>query len=171
MKRLTFIALGALTLSACGNIKEQFKYSKEAPDEFAVIKRAPLEMPANLTALPAPQPGAPRPQEQTATAQARASIIGAPASAPTTVTQGEISLLNKAGAKTVPANIRTEVDSETAKIAKEETPTFDRMMGLTGKKVEEYAVEVDPIAETNRLKANKAAGRPLAEGKTATKEE
>ncbi len=171
MKRLTFATLSLLTLSACSGMREQFDFSKQAPDEFAIVTRAPLEMPNDLTDLPPPQPGAPRPQELSATAQARASIIGAPASAPAAVTQGELTLLNKAGATSVPANIRNEVDAETAKIAKEETPTVDRIMGLTGKKVNEYAVEVDPVAETNRMKANKAAGKPVTEGKTATKED
>lgn len=171
MKRLTFTTLSLLALGACSTVSEQFDFSKKAPDEFAIVTRAPLEMPNDMNDLPAPQPGAPRPQELSATAQARASIIGAPSATPTAISQGELTLLNKAGATTVPANIRREVDEETSKIAKEETPTVDRIMGLTGKKVDEYAVEVDPVAETNRMKANKAAGKPVTEGKTATKEE
>ena len=32
---------------------------RERPDEFAVTKAAPLQIPADLSALPQPQPGAP----------------------------------------------------------------------------------------------------------------
>lgn len=171
MKRLLFVVCSLAALGACEKTREQFDFSKTPPDEFAVIKRAPLEMPPHMTALPAPKPGMPRPQELSATQQARSSVIGSVAKTPQGATDGEVILLHKAGAASVPADIRAAVDSETAQIAKEETPTFDRLMGLTGKKVEEHAVEVDPVAETNRIKANKAAGKPVTAGETAVKEE
>ena len=66
-RRLTFTALGAiaaiLTLSGCEKTKEQFDFSKKPPDEFAVVKREPLEMPPDFSLRP-PTPGAARPQEQ-----------------------------------------------------------------------------------------------------------
>jgi hypothetical protein len=37
--------------------------------------------------------------------------------------------------------------------------------------VEAPAKVVDPVAETNRIKANKATGKPVTEGKTPTKED
>lgn len=171
MNRLIFIATSVLALNACAKTREQFDFSKKAPDEFAVIKRAPLEMPQDMTALDPPRPGAPRPQELSPTNMARASVVGVPSNAPANATAGEIVLLEKANAVTVPANIRNQVDAETDVIVKEETPTIERIMGLTGKKVTEYAVEVDPTAEANRIKANKAAGRPVSAGETATRED
>lgn len=172
LKRYIVMGCAILALGACDKTREQFRMTKEAPDEFAVIKRAPLEMPSDFAALPAPQPGAARPQEQSAVQQARASILGNAASqAPQNATQSEIILLQKAGAQTVPAHIRKQVDEETAKIAKDETPTFDRIMGLTGRKVTVPAVEVDPVAETNRIKANRAAGKPPTEGDTAVRKD
>lgn len=177
MTRAKFAVLSLLALSACGSVREQFDFSKRAPDEFAVVRRAPLEIPDNLDglSLPAPQPGIQRPQELHPTQQARASVLGvAPASAAAPadgVTQGELAILERAGAVTVPAHIRRQVDAETAQIVKEETPAFDRLRRIVGKRVDEHAVTVDPTAETLRLRENREAGRPIAEGETAIRED
>ncbi len=50
------VALAA-TLSGCSS---SGVFDRERPDEFAVTKAAPLVMPADMAALPAPQPGAAR---------------------------------------------------------------------------------------------------------------
>lgn len=175
MNRATFAVLSLLALSACENTRKQFDFSKRAPDEFAVVRRAPLEIPENIdiSALPAPQPGAQRPQEVSPVDQARASVLGT-AAAPVAhdgVTQSEMAILERAGAVTVPAHVRTQVDAETAQIVKDETPAFRRLQRMMGKRVDEYAVEVDPTAETLRLRENREAGRPIAEGETAIKED
>lgn len=38
---------------------------RERPDEFAVTKAAPLTVPADMSTLPAPQPGAPNQNKDT----------------------------------------------------------------------------------------------------------
>ena len=45
-----------LSLSACGGTKEKLGLTKKAPDEFAVVRRAPLSMPPDYTLRP-PTPG------------------------------------------------------------------------------------------------------------------
>ena len=101
MKRLTLALSSLLALGACDKTREQFDFSKQAPDEFAIIKRAPLEMPTEYTSLPKPQPGAPRPQEQSPTSQARATLLGDRALPPvaTGASQGEAALLQQASAE------------------------------------------------------------------------
>lgn len=173
--------LGVLALTACEGTKKQFDFTKKSPDEFAVVKRAPLEMPPNLNelpsqvTLPAPKPGAARPQEPSAQAQAKASLIGADPRViqhqSATQSASENALLQKAGAVNADPNIRTTIEKETAELAAEQTPAVDRILKITGKKIDAPAVEVDPTAETNRIKANKAAGKPITEGETAIKEE
>ncbi len=171
MNRAICAILSLLTLSACSGVREQFDFAKKAPDEFAVIRRAPLEIPADMTSLPAPQPGLPRPQEMSPVQQARASVLGAQAQPPTDISAGEMAILEQAGAVTVPANIRAQVDRETEEIVKDETPAVDRLRRMIGQRVPDHAVEVDPTAEVNRMKENKAAGKPLTEGETAVKDE
>lgn len=159
-----------LSMASCEKTKEQFDFSKKAPDEFAVVRRAPLEMPPDYT-IKAPQPGAPRPQEQSPTDMARAAVLGEDAQKSIAqengVSQGEAVLLQKSGATAASPAIRTQVDKETAEIIEEETPGIDQLKKMVGQNPAEPATElVDPTAEANRIKQNKAQGKPLNAGKT-----
>ena len=165
----------SLSLAACEKTREQFDFSKKAPDEFAVVKRAPLEMPPNFE-VKAPRPGAPRPQEQATDQLAREAILGPDAqkvlAKEAGVTQGEAVLLQKSGAANASPAIRSKVDAETAELIKEETPGINKLKEMVGQKPQEPSFEeVDPIAETNRIRANKAAGKPITTGKTPIKDE
>lgn len=169
------VVAASLTLAACEKTREQFDFSKKAPDEFAVVKRAPLEMPPSFE-VQAPRPGAPRPQEQATDQLAREAILGPDAQKALAkeagVTQGEAVLLQKSGASNASPAIRARVDAETAKLIKEETPGINKLKDMVGQKTSEPSFEeVDPVAETNRIKANKAAGKPITSGKTPVKGE
>lgn len=71
------LVLPALALLAgCGEeMRKSFGLGKNAPDEFAVVRRAPLSLPPDFALRP-PQPGAVRPQEGTVTDQARSTVLG-----------------------------------------------------------------------------------------------
>lgn len=171
-KFLTSIVLTGLAfgLTACEATKEQFDFSKKAPDEFAVVTRAPLEMPPDYSLRP-PRPGAQRPQEDTAIDEAKQVVFGANQAETTTprdVTQGEAILLQKTGAVQVNDNIRDVVDAETAELVKENTSTVDKLLGKAGKKIDAPATVVDPIKESERIIQNKKAGKPVTDGKTPT---
>ncbi len=176
MKRVVltgFLVAASLGVTACDKTKEQFDITKKAPDEFAITKRAPLEMPPEYTLRP-PTPGAPRPQEQAADTQAKAALVGEEAAkrAPTEgLTPGESVLLQKTGAAQASPSIRNKVDRETAEMADEDMPGIDKIKEMIGKDVEPPATVVDPKAETERIKQNKALGKPVTEGKTPTIEE
>lgn len=67
-----------LLLGGCGEeMRKSFGLGKNAPDEFQVVRRAPLSLPPDFALRP-PQPGAVRPQEGSATEQARSAILGQP---------------------------------------------------------------------------------------------
>lgn len=163
------LASVAMSLSACESTKEQFDFSKKAPDEFAVVKRAPLEMPPNYN-LPPPTPGASRPQEQATDQLARNVVIGEDATREiaheNNVSEGEAILLQKTGGANANPAIRRAVDKETAEISEDETPGIDKLKKMVGQNVETPAKVVDPAAELNRLKQNQAQGKPLSTGKT-----
>ncbi len=156
-------------LSACSGTKSKFDFSKKAPDEFAVVKRAPLEMPPDYQLRP-PRPGQARPQELETDKEAKQAIFGMnDAKQKTTVepmTQGESILLRKSGAIKTDPNIRTTIDRETGIIAKKEMPTIDRLLGKAGKKIDAPATLVDPVRESERIIQNKKAGKPVTDGKT-----
>jgi hypothetical protein len=170
---IAFLA-GAGSLAACDKAREQFDFSKKPPDEFAVVRRAPLEMPPDYT-IRAPKPGAPRPQEASTDQMARDAILGAdgaPHTAASGMSAGEAALLQKTGAANASPSIRAVVDKETAEIIEEETPGIATLQKMVGQKPAEPAPEVvDPVAETLRIKQNKAQGKPITEGKTPIKED
>lgn len=168
------IASASLMLAGCNTASEQFDFSKKAPDEFAVVTRAPLEMPPTVGNLPPPRPGMPRPQEKSPDIMARQSVLGDtenPAQPRTDLTQGESILLQKTGATSASPAIRATVDKETAEIAEKESPGIDKLKKMIGQNVEPPAKVVDPVAEVERLRKNKAAGKPVTDGKTLSRED
>lgn len=173
---LTFLMAGtALSLAACEKTRQQFDFSKKAPDEFAVTTRAPLEMPPDFNLRQPPQPGAARPQELSTDKMAREAVLGPDAvkdiARSNSVSQGEAVLLQRTGATQANASIRGLVDKETAEIAKDEMPGIDHLKKMIGQDVDAPSKVVDPVAEVNRIKANKAQGKPVTEGETPVKED
>jgi len=177
MKRIPVImTIGAISvLSACSATQEQFDFSNKAPDEFAVVKRAPLELPPNYDLRP-PRPGEARPQESTAKDEAKSAIFGTPtqaapkqAPAPTVLSEGEAILLQKTGVDANAPDIRAVIDQETKVISEEKKPTINRILGgITGKKYDAPASVVDPTAEAARIKENMSNERVITTGETPT---
>jgi len=146
-KNLLFITPMALSLCACS---QAFDFSKKSPDEFAVITRAPLEIPDNFD-LPTPQIGAPRPQEASPEEQAKKALFGGDIGTQTTLSSGESILLQKAGAVEAGENIRATIDAETRQLAVENRSTVDRILGKVGKKSDAPVTVIDPVKERERL--------------------
>ena len=167
------LVVAGLALSGCSKTKEQFDFSKKAPDEFKITTRAPLEMPPDYRLRP-PRPGAQRPQEDTAVEEAKQAVFGPESTQPQQqkaepMTQGEAILLQKSGVNAIDPNIRAKLDAEAEEIAKEETPTFDRILGkVSGKPTDAPATVVDPIKESERIIQNKEQGKPVTDGETPT---
>lgn len=169
------LLLAALALAGCSGVKEQVGLARKSPDEFAVVKRAPLEVPANLTAdpaaLPPPQPGAPRPQEQSPVESARLSVFGdVAASGGAQPSSGEAAVLEQAGAMQVDPAIRRTVDRETVETTVSNRPVIDRLLDWSGEG-ESSASVVDAAKEAERLKKNQEEGKPATAGETPSIEQ
>lgn len=178
--RVAFISLSLaaalaapLVLGACSNAKETLGLTKQAPDEFAVVKRAPLAMPPDYSLRP-PKPGAPRPQELEPSVEARQAIFGVDGSNtgnPEYYSEGESILLRDAGvgeAQIDPA-IRQTVDNEIKVEVDENTPVVDKLLNYSGMgDGNTSASVVDPVAEAERLKKNKEEGKAVTDGETPT---
>jgi hypothetical protein len=166
------LCISVLALSACSGAKETLGLTKTAPDEFEVVKQAPLSMPPDYNLRP-PRPGAPRPQEQTTSAQAREVVFGVEArddrGAPT---DAESLLLQQAGGLNADPDIRAKVDAETNAAAKDNRPVAKKLLGLVGAGDEAPpATVVDAGAEAERLRQNQEQGKPVTEGETPSVEE
>lgn len=164
----SFLLLG---LAACGGAKEQLGLVREAPDEFSVVKRAPLELPPDYYLRP-PVPGAQRPQEQAPEVQAQETVFGAgivqDTQDPRQVSTGEAILLDQTGAANVQPNIRQIVDSEAETFSEREKPVAKRLLNI-GRDPKPEASVVDPKAEADRIKQNIESEKPITEGETPTK--
>ena len=183
MNRKFVLAVLAVALSAlaggCSSVKEQLGLTKQSPDEFKVVSRAPLSMPPDYNLRP-PTPGAPRPQEGTTRDQAANAVfqysgngsslqpdqippIGEGESE-TAQSSGESALLQSAGASGVDPNIRQVVDSETTADEADSRTLADTL--VFWRDPEPYGDVVDPAAEQKRLQENAALGKPTTEGET-----
>jgi hypothetical protein len=164
-----------LAVSACDTLKEQAGLTKKAPDEFAVVTKAPLVIPPDFKLRP-PRPGAKRPQEIQPDQAARGALIagsGSPRNARTaaadnngasgsTVSLGETALLRQAGAADASGDIRELVNQESTVLAEKSRSFTDRL--LFWQKKHPDGSEVDAAKEAQRLQEATASGKPVNEG-------
>ncbi len=172
--RLTTTVTLAATLVACEGVREQFGLTKQSPDEFRVVSRAPLTLPPDFTLRP-PEPGVARPQEGTTAQQARKAIfradepkvaaldVAAPAGGQSV---GEQSLLRSAGAENADPDIRFVLDRETLRLNAESEGFIDTLVFWRDKEVP--GVVVDAQSEAQRLRENAALGKEATSGQTPT---
>lgn len=173
-----------LGLFGCENARKELGLEKTPPDEFAIVKREPLEIPPSFS-LPTPRPGAPRPQEQSPEQKAKASIFGEEnqsirqnnkstdpdfAAQKPQASTGENILLQQTGALESNKSIRDLIDAETRLYEEEQKPAINRLLSLTGKKYEAPAKVVDAPAEMQRIKENIEEGRSITDGETPTRD-
>lgn len=180
------VLVAAAMLSGCGNSRAGniLGFEKNVPDEFAVVKRAPLTLPPDF-GLRAPRPGAARPQSKSARAAAKNSLIGnSPAGKTRRVRRaaraarignrsaGEVALLNRIGALDVDPSIRQTVNREAAGAAEAVDEDFiDKLLFWRDAKTDEQkkgALIVDAAKESRRLRENEVLGKPITTGKTPT---
>jgi Protein of unknown function (DUF3035) len=146
MRSKTFLRLAVLgavelalmlSLSACDTLRRDAGLTKQAPDEFAVVTKAPLIIPPNFNLRP-PAPGAPPLNQEDPTDSAQAALFNG--SDPTTVAAGmspklslgERMLLATAGAQNTDPAIRAELEADSRRSAAAADQSFtDRMLNGT----------------------------------------
>jgi hypothetical protein len=153
-------------------VRDVVNIDADSPDEFQVMVRAPLSMPADY-GLRAPAPGATQPQDEQLRDRTRQIVLDAdggknkPTAKPTAIAgvrPEEAILLRKLGAGDVDPNIRQVVERETTAIEIEANGFVEDLMFWKAKK--NPARLVDPAQERRRLQANEALGRPANAGTT-----
>ncbi len=164
------LIVSAVYLSGCSNLRNTLGLNKNAPDEFSVITRAPLEMPKSLV-LPPPDPGAPRPQEKAANEQAKEAVFGKERDWKITTSKSENILLQKAAARDSDPDIRAKIDKETKELQSRNKAVAEKLLKLTGKKEKPSASVVDAKKEFERIQGNIKEGKSITEGQTPVIEE
>lgn len=154
MKRqliLTILLTLPLALSACGGAKETLGLTRQAPDEFAVLSRAPLEVPPSFD-LPTPQPGAPRPQEQAASEQAQDALFGTVRRQQSQISSiSSDAFLNRLGAPQSDPAIRQKLSEDQARTSPD-TPVTEKLFGIVWDE-EPGGSAIDAREEAARLQA------------------
>ena len=164
---LGVLALSA-SLSACDNVSSALGFGKNPPDEFAVVRSAPLTLPPDFTLRP-PRPGEPRPNEATARDQAESVLLQEAGVSPAenaAATSGEAALIERAGATDVDPNIRQIVDREFAGFASEDESFVESLMFWRDTKPPGEVVDAE--AEAERLRESIEAGEPVTADETPT---
>ncbi len=165
------MAIGVIaSLGGCEQTREAFGLQKSAPDEFAVVTRAPLAFPPDYGLRP-PTPGARRPQEATTKNEAKNILLrsgsnGAPADTggKNKLSRGEVALLGMAGAQNADPSIREKVSRESSLLAEGDSKFLATLMFWRDE--EPPGIILDADSESRRLRENAALGDAPVKGTT-----
>lgn len=173
--------LGILVLcgaagTACQSIREAAGVAKTAPDEFAVVTKAPLVVPPEFSLRP-PRPGE-RPANQVdPTELARTSLYGTSVAERARTlgpgySDGEKLLLAYSGAVTADPSIRSVLASESAQYESKGDDFAQQVLFWQGPPADPTAKPVDAAAEAERIRNAEAQGRnPADTGQTPIRDE
>jgi hypothetical protein len=99
-------------LAGCGSMNDSFGFSKNAPDEFQVITKAPLIIPPDFNLRP-PKSGETTKATNTPSETAQLLLLGRKAETPDEkFTPAEQNILKKAGSKLNDAQSRIDLENE-----------------------------------------------------------
>ncbi len=159
-------ALAMLSLSACSDLKQEMGIGRNSPDEFTVVKRAPLTLPPDYDLRP-PMQGAP-PAAAQATTQAKTELMGADtAAAQPAKGTAEDAFLKRAGADKANPGIRTIISQDNGYLALKNERVVDKLIFWNDAPPPDATIPasvVDAKKEAERLKKNQEEGKPVNAG-------
>lgn len=166
----SLLVIGGLSLGACSGTKETLGLNKAIPDEFKVVRHAPLEMPPNYALRP-PEPGMARPQEQEMAEHAAQTVFGGSASTtpPAYSSDAADTLLQQAGAHNLDPEIRQKIDGERRELNDTNKTVAKKLLNIGSDDV--GATIVDAEKEAERIKNNQETGKDITEGEVPSIDE
>jgi hypothetical protein len=173
--RLALLAGAAIALVGCGSIRDATGVAKDAPDEFAVVTKAPLVIPPDFNLRP-PKPGAAPTNQTSPTQSAQQDLFGVTdpsliaASLPNTYSPGEKTLLANSGAATADHGIRAQIAAD-AKAMATANDSFTDTLLFRNSPDPNAGQPVDADAEHDRLVAEKSDGQTPVEGQAASQKD
>lgn len=153
MKRIALLGIAAIAATgatACS--------SMTTPDEFRVVRKAPLTVPPEFNLRP-PAPGSSRPQELSTETQARVAVFGVDTARD--VSEGEKAFIRAAGGDAVDRSVRSAVDYDNAQILRKSRNFTDSILNF-GKSTNDPTI--DPAAEAERLRAEQESLKDITGG-------
>ena len=128
------LALAAISLGGCESLRTAAGITKDPPDEFAVVTKAPLIIPPDFNLHP-PSPGAAPLNQQDPTGAAEASLFNnndpatVAASMQGNYSMGERMLLANARAQSADPAIRAELQSDQKNMQGADPAFTDKVLG------------------------------------------
>lgn len=163
VKQWAVVAM-VLALGGCSNAAETFGFGRHAPDEFAVVDRAPLSLPPNYDLRP-PRPGAERPQEVKMPERASQALFGqTELDSASSVSSSEQALLAITNAGQAPEDIRDKIDRESTQKVVGNRHLVDELLWWSGNR--DDSTIVDAKAEAERIRKAKEEGTSVTKGAT-----
>ncbi len=165
-RRVSLLAgMACLGLAGCTgrDLTDSLGLTRDAPNEFTVTTRAPLQMPPTFD-IRLPSPGMARPQELSERRQAEEALVPETALVANTAqsSPGQQAILGQAGPP-APADIRAQVNQEAALDKPQRTFTEKLMFWQDPPPP---GTVVDPSRESQRLRENAALGQSVQSGDT-----
>jgi len=150
---LVFVGVAALALTGCQGLREAAGLTKQGPDEFAIVTKAPLIIPPDYNLKP-PQPGAAPLNQGSPTAQAEATLYGTDPATVANSIQGSFSdeeklVLAYAGAADADDTIRQQIAADNKSMQAADASFTDKLLFNTP--VDNSDAPVDADAEKKRL--------------------
>jgi len=171
MIRVAIVVGAVLALSGCDTLRDAAGMGKMAPDEFAVLTKAPLVVPPDFNLMP-PKPGAAPTNQTDPNESAESALFGNdPAAIASNMTgnysDGEKLLLANAGVQNTDPNIRIHLQSDRkAMLGADDSFTNDLLFWKGPKTDPGKAVDGD--AEAKRIAAQKSGDTSGAKSDTPT---
>lgn len=153
MKRFAFALMSVSLLAACSTAKQELGLTRQSPDEFSVIERAPLSLPPDYTLRPPRSGGPAAATALSAESQARRVVLGSEAEAITAPSSATEMLLQKAGATQPQPGIRATLDKETSVLSTQNRTVSEKLLFWDKDNASNVppAEKLDPQTEAQRL--------------------
>jgi hypothetical protein len=150
VKTISAIGLAAVALSAVAACSSS---GPRTPDEFNVVRKAPLSVPPEFNLRP-PTPGESRPQELDPEQQARVAIFGQDTGRE--ASEGEKLFIAAAGGDAISRSVRASIDYEAAQVVRKPNSLTDAILFFNRPDAPKEPV-VDAAAEAERLRVEQEA--------------
>ncbi|MEC9078130.1 MAG: DUF3035 domain-containing protein [Pseudomonadota bacterium] len=158
-----------ILLTGCSSARDIVGLSKQSPNEFEVVTRAPLSLPPDY-GLRVPVPKFSRTQEKSLRESAD-KLIPARGSQSTgqnfsradrsgAISPAEEAILGRAQAKISDQSIRAEINSDNKTISGTDKKLIEKIMFWQG--TNKSGAVLDPEKESERIKGLKSDGKPIS---------
>lgn len=151
--RLGAFAAATLALAGCGTtVQDAFGLSKRSPDEFQVVRRAPLVVPPDYRLRP-PGSNSPAPAAASTSQEAYAALTGQNQPLDPSMSPAEQTLLTQMPQSSIP-DIRSTVNNEGDQVATLDRGSYLFLFGWQRSTDQQEGTKLDPIEESQRLRQN-----------------